>query len=371
MRRIKLNPIRENWQEKVENIGFYYHEIDGMPYWDESVYYEFSSDQIDYLENVTGELYGMCLRLVDHVFDSSLGNRMGIPGPFFELARSSWSAKEPTLYGRFDFWWDGASEPKLLEFNADTPTALFEASVVQYYWLQDMFPGKDQFNSIHEKLMEILSAKIRRFCSYETFYTSSVQDNLEDLTTTEYMRDVATQAGLKTEHIYIDDIGYDNDNRYFVDLNDNRIRYIFKLYPWEWLVREEFGPHLLEKNITMLEPAWKMVLSNKAILPILWEMYPGHKNLLPAYFAPRSDGLTYVEKPFFSREGENISVRAHFSAARPESIYQEFRKLPEFAGNYPVIGSWIIGDQAAGMGIREDTSPITNNLSRFVPHLFY
>jgi glutathionylspermidine synthase len=94
-----------------------------------------------------------------------------------------------------------------------------------------------------------------------------VRDSLEDLTTTEYLRDVATQAGLRTEHIYIDDVGYDQDNRYFVDLANNRIRYMFKLYPWEWLVREEFAPHLLEKSITLLEPAWKMVLSNKAILP--------------------------------------------------------------------------------------------------------
>ncbi len=370
MRRIKLDRIRENWQKKVEDIGFYFHEIDGSPYWDESVYYQFTSDQIDHLEEVTDDLYSKCRKLVDYVFQNNLGERMGIPGPFFEFARESWRSREPTIYGRFDFWWDGVSDPKLLEFNADTPTALFEASVVQYYWLQDMFPGKDQFNSIHEKLLDVLGGKVRRYCSYETFYTSSVRDNLEDLTTTEYLRDVATQAGLKTEHIYIDEVGYDNNNRYFVDLAENRIRYMFKLYPWEWMVREEFGPHLLEKNLTLLEPAWKMVLSNKAILPILWEMYPGHRNLLPSYFEPRADAVTYVEKPFFSREGENIVVRPHFSYARPESIYQEYRQLPEYSGNYPVIGSWVIDEMAAGIGIREDTSPITNNMSRFVPHAF-
>lgn len=370
MRRIKLDRIRENWQKKVEDIGFYYHEIDGAPYWDESVYYEFTSEQIDHLEEVTDDLYGKCKTLVDYVFQNNLGDRMGIPGPFFEYARDSWRDREPTIYGRFDFWWDGVSDPKLLEFNADTPTALFEASVVQYYWLQDMFPGKDQFNSIHEKLLDLLGGKIKRYCSYETFYTSSVQDNLEDLTTTEYLRDVATQAGLKTEHIYVDDIGYDNSNRYFVDLAEKRIRCIFKLYPWEWMVQEEFGQHLLEKNLALFEPAWKMILSNKAILPILWEMYPGHRNLLPSYFEPRSGGVTYVEKPYFSREGEGIVVRPHYSYARPGSIYQEYRQLPGYSGNYPVIGSWVIDEMAAGIGIREDTSPITNNMSRFVPHAF-
>lgn len=354
----------------MESLGFYFHEIDGLPYWDESVFYAFTGEQIDRLEEVTRELYRMCKRLVEYVFSNNLGNRMAIPEPFFEYARQSWRNGEPSIYGRFDLWWDGVSEPKLLEFNADTPTSLFEASVVQYYWLQDMFPAKDQFNSIHEKLIDVLTGKIRRFCSYETFYTSSVRDSLEDLTTTEYIRDAATQAGLKTEHIYIDDVGYDNENKYFVDLDNNRIRYMFKLYPWEWLVREEFAPHLLERNITLLEPAWKMVLSNKAILPILWEMYPGHRNLLPAYFEPRTNSVTYVEKPYFSREGENITVRAHFSGSRPEMIYQEYLQLPEFSRSYPVIGSWVVGEEAAGIGIREDTSPITNNLSRFVPHVF-
>ncbi len=357
MRRIKLDRIRENWQKKVEDIGFYYHEIDGSPYWDESAYYQFTSDQIDHLEEVTDDLYAKCKKLVDYVFQNNLGERMGIPGPFFEYARDSWRNKEPTIYGRFDFWWDGVSDPKLLEFNADTPTALFEASVVQYYWLQDMFPGKDQFNSIHEKLIDVLGGKIRRYCSYETFYTSSVQDNLEDLTTTEYLRDVATQAGLKTEHIYVDDIGYDNDNRYFVDLAENRIRCMFKLYPWEWMVREEFGPHLLEKNLTLLEPAWKMVLSNKAILPILWEMYPGHKNLLPSYFEPRQSGDICRKTVFFPGR-RKYRVRPHFSQAKPGSIYQEYRQLPGYSRELPC--DRVVGNRRDG---RRD-----RHTGRYKPH---
>jgi glutathionylspermidine synthase len=36
------------------------------------------------------------------------------------------------LYGRFDLAYRGDGPPKLLEYNADTPTALFEAAVVQW-----------------------------------------------------------------------------------------------------------------------------------------------------------------------------------------------------------------------------------------------
>jgi glutathionylspermidine synthase len=50
-------------------------------------------------------------------------------------------------------------------------------------------------------------------------------------------------------------------------------------------------------------------------------------------------------------------------------IFQELFELPNFNGNYPVIGSWAIGQEPAGMGIREAQSLITDNLSRFVPHL--
>jgi glutathionylspermidine synthase len=370
MKRITGDKIRHNWQEKVQNVGFYFYEIDGLPYWDESVHYEFEAHQIDHIESVTEELYEMCLKLIDYVFRNDLHEKMAIPEEFFQYAKKSWQNKEPSIYGRFDFQYDGKSDPKLLEFNADTPTALFEASVVQYYWLQELYPQKDQFNSIHEKLVHIMENKIKRFVGFETFYTSSVKKSLEDYTTTEYIRDTAIQAGMRTEHVYIDDIGYDPESFRFVDINNNAMRFLFKLYPWEWIIREDFSRHLAVTNITLLEPAWKMILSNKAILPLLWEMYPGHRNLLPAYFEPQNSSVVYVEKPFFSREGEDIYVGNYFSPGKPEVIYQSYQELPDYSGNYPVAGSWIVGSEPAGMGIREDKTPITNNLSRFVPHLF-
>jgi len=370
MIRRPVKSIRRNWQKKVEAVGFHFYEIDGLPYWDESVYYEFNTAQIDHLEEVTENLYAMCLELVDHVVRNNLFHRMAIPEPFWEFLRRSWREKQPSIYGRFDFWYDGRSEPRLLEFNADTPTALFEAGVVQHYWLQDFDASKDQFNSIHEKLLEELDGRIRPQVGDHVLYFSCVRESLEDYTTTEYLRDVAMQAGMETAHIFIDDIGYDHDAGRFVDLEEREIRCLFKLYPWEWMLTERYAGHILTTNIRLFEPAWKMILSNKAILPLLWEMYPHHDNLLPAYFSAPASLIPYVEKPFFSREGENITVAARFPESRRQMIYQEYRELPQYSGNYPVIGSWIIGSRAAGMGIREGTTPITNNWSRFVPHLF-
>ncbi|MBI5634438.1 MAG: glutathionylspermidine synthase family protein, partial [Nitrospirae bacterium] len=201
----------------------------------------------------------------------------------------------------------------------------------------------------------------------------------EDRVTVEYLRDVALQAGFDARYVSMEDIGFSSETNRFYDIEENEIRCLFKLYPWEWLLAEDFGLHISAAAITLFEPAWKMVLSNKAILPILWELYPDHPNLLPAFF--ESERLTdgYVRKPFFSREGANILMQDRRMNYHEETegtygeegyIYQEIAKSPCFDGNYAIIGSWVINGLSAGIGIREDDTPITKNTSRFVPHLF-
>jgi glutathionylspermidine synthase len=135
--------------------------------------------------------------------------------------------------------------------------------------------------------------------------------------------------------------------------------------------------HLLRRPAAIIEPAWKMLLSNKALLVMLWELYAGHPNLLPASFSEASLSGEYVKKPLLAREGANVTLRTR-SGERFEPggygaegyVYQALAALPDFAGRYPVIGSWIVGDEPAGIGIREYDSPITRNSSRFVPHYF-
>ena len=151
---------------------------------------------------------------------------------------------------------------------------------------------------------------------------------------------------------------------------------VFKLYPWEWMLEEDFGDSLLADRATQwIEPAWKVILSSKGILPILWELNPGDPNLLEASF-DKGKLTRYVQKPLFSREGSNVTIydeRGIFAETggeygEGEFIYQALSPLPEFDGQHPVIGSWIIGEGAGGIGIRESSGPITDNRSRFVPH---
>jgi glutathionylspermidine synthase len=301
--------------------------------------------------------------------------RFAIPEPFQGLIEQSWNDDEKSLYGRFDLAWDGTGEPKLLEYNADTPTALLEASVVQWYWMKDVRPQADQFNSIHERLIERWKEIRKDLPAVGSIHFACDSESAEDRGTLDYLRDTAIQADIDARAIDIGDIGWDGER--FVDLDGAAMGVLFKLYPWEWMVREEFGPHLLGRRLRVIEPAWKMLLSNKAILPVLWEKFPDHPNLLAASFEPGRFATDYVKKPIFSREGANVSITAAGRTLEAPGdygaegfIWQAYHELPTFGANHTVIGSWIVGEEPAGIGIREDDSPITKNSSRFVPHYF-
>jgi len=375
MQRIPVTP-RNNWRKAVESIGFGFHTAD-VPYWDESAYYAFSVPEIEKLEAVTTELWELCLQAVQYVIDENLFEQFKVPAFIVPHIIDSWNNDAPAIYGRFDLCYDGKNEPKLLEFNADTPTSLFEASIVQWFWLKDFDEAKDQFNSVHEKLIDYWKY-LKDNLYDDTLYFTCVNGVLEDFTTTAYLQDCAMQGGLETEFIYINDIGWENNKSFFVDFENKPIRNIFKLYPYEWMVNETFGKNLIKDKLktNWIEPSWKMILSNKAILTVLWTLFPNHKNLLPSYFT-RENLKDYVKKPLLSREGTNITMVENEKLIASSVgdygaegfIFQELCKLPSFNGNHPVIGSWIIGQQPAGIGIRESNGLITDNLSRFVPHL--
>jgi glutathionylspermidine synthase len=262
----------------------------------------------------------------------------------------------------------------MMEYNADTPTSLLEASAVQWYWLNDVNISLDQFNSIHEKLI-LRWKELKSLVGDNTLYFSCLKDFPEDFANVNYLRDCASQAGVKTKFINVEEIGRSKDS--FIDLDENRMHYIFKLYPWEWMMHEQFGELLIPSTALWIEPMWKMILSNKAILPILWQLFPNHPNLLECYFDHPGEMKSYARKPLLSREGANVRlvengkiIHETFGEYGEEGyVYQQLHKMPDFNGNHPVIGSWIIGQTSAGIGIRETTSLVTDNISRFVPHL--
>jgi glutathionylspermidine synthase len=371
---------RDNWQAAVEEYGLIWHSDTNGPYWDESGYYSFSLAEIETIEAATEEVQSLYVQAADKIVgDERLLSLCGIPSHYHHAVRTAWLQQDRLAldYGRFDFGYAGTGPPKLFEYNCDTPTSLLETSIIQWYWKEARFPNADQLNSLHEQLVDRWRALAPRIPPGPVWFTHTADLAHEDTITTTYMRDIAEEAGLETRAVGIEQIGIDAQG-HVVDQDDVLITSLFKLYPWEWLAAEQFGDAIVEHmaDTVWLEPVWKMMWSNKAILAILWEMFPEHPNLLRASLNPNDMPNDYVSKPVLAREGANIEVvtngkviaNSQGEYSRNRLVFQELYPLRNFGKGYPVIGSWIVNGTAAAMGVRED-GLITGNRARFIPHI--
>lgn len=364
---------RADYREKIEALGFDFH----GDYWREEAYYQFTSDEIGRLEEATAEAYRMYCEAAGYIIEKEpewMERFLQLPPEICPRIRESWNADELSLYGRFDFMLDEKGTPRILEFNADTPTSLLEASVIQWQWKEDVFPDCDQYNGIHEGLVQSWKDI---FASGSNLHFAGVLDNHEDSGTLQYLASTAMEAGYSTRVLDINDM--DLQDGCFYDPSGERIEHCFKLYPWEWMADE--SPDGCLASLTWLEPIWKLVMSNKAILTKIFELFPDSPYVLPCFLSRPQEGV-YCKKPVFSREGHNVSVvEIRNWEERPllretegdynqgAYVYQGYVRPTVYGGRYPVIGSWIVGGEPAGIGIRENRMEITDNLSEFVPHV--
>jgi glutathionylspermidine synthase len=363
---------RKGWEETVRGQGLLWH-TDGetSPYWDESVCYELSPGEIARLELTAGELHALYIDTTERVIRDKRWKDLCIAEEHVPMIVRAWEEEEFTLYGRFDMVFDVYGKPRLLEYNADTPTALLEAAVVQWFWLKDTRPGRDQFNALHERLV----AAWERFGARAVHF-ASIADAWEDEMTVAYLEETCRQAGCDTVRMPLPAIGWDDNLQHFIDEQDRIMETCFKLYPWEWMLRDEFARHIRAGKCRFLEPPWKLLWSNKAMLALMWEYHMEHPALLQCYGAPGLLGDTFVKKPVFSREGANVEIHRAGQIEASESgpygsegfIYQELAGNEAIDGHWPVLGVWMVDGECAGLGIREDSRRITGNRSRFVPH---
>ncbi len=395
---------RPNWRAQANELGYLSSLLDDPPYWIEAAEKPFCASvtmlEVEgFIEAATEDLVELALECVNHVCTSNrsdeLFDQLRIPKPYREAIKTSWARQDRSLYGRFDFAYSDG-EVKLLELNFDTPTSLYEAAVLQWCWYDDnvksgaLPEGSDQFNSIHERLIDAF----KKMKDVKLLHLSALADCPEDEETVRYLESCAAMAGISTDFLYVSQLGFDPKGN-LVDMKERVIRHLFKLYPWEFLMQEDetvfqktgarIFPSLIEtKQLCVLEPVWKAILSNKAILPIMWEIAPNHANLLATSYDNR-DRLAktlrsgaHVRKPIFGREGANVSIvipgsdDLSFNRDGPYGsegfILQEYQPLPSFGDYHCVIGSWVIDGQPAGMGIRADKNAITGNTACFIPH---
>jgi len=384
MKRLPSQP-REDWRTKIEYSGLVYSTSikpngEYNEYWHEDNYYSFTYEEVTYLEKVTEELHLMSVEAAKFLADGGLGFMDKYPETR-ELAKWSLELDQPSLYGRFDFAFDGNSHVKMLEYNADTPLSIIETAITQHHWASDVFPKADQWNRLHEAFIKRWKyLKKNGMLKGDTVYFAHAADESsgEDWLNTAYLRDTATQAGLNTRAINIQDISWDWEAKQFQGYEGEHIPTLFKLYPWEDIVMEEFGEHVFNypETTQWIEPIWKMFLSNKTLLAALWHLYPNHDNLLPSYVGGPNGLKEWIAKPLYGREGGGMLVNTKESQYKvpgpygPEGYcWQQWNPLPDFDGNKAMIGSWTIGGRAAGAGVRESDGYITDYYARFLPNL--
>lgn len=372
--RLERSRPRPNWVQRVEESGLVWHGNGADSYWNESEHLVLTLQAAETLEDAANELHALCLDACERIIRQDWWHKLGLSESIAEVVHASWRQRDFSIYGRFDLGWDGTGSPKLLEYNADTPTSLLETAVIQWDWLQDCQPRSDQLNSLHEALIARWRTLPDPFIHFACAWALP-----EDRQTIAYLAETAEQAGKNVHLMDIAEIGFSPDGR-FTDTHELVIDRLFKLYPWEWLVKEPFFAEIGQERARFCEPAWKMMLSTKALLPILWELYPGHPNLLPATRSIaelRNTGTSqWVEKPSYGREGGGITLfdreaaiaRGTGQAESAVMIYQQSTPLFQADGHHFVWGLWMVDDNCCALSARGDPSPITGNLSRFYPH---
>ncbi|OAQ73153.1 glutathionylspermidine synthase [Pochonia chlamydosporia 170] len=421
MRRVEVPP-RPNSIKLLKSQGLVYADMPGLtkdqPYWPDDRYYSFTSEEIELIEEAGKDVFGMCCEAAEYLVQNPdvIVNRMAIPAFALQQIKESWH-RDPSwgsVYGRFDFSFGGLDHPdpqlrlpKFYEFNADTPTSLVEAACAQWHWLEQTGQGQDQFNSIAERLVEawkrnldLIQKKIGHPVKVH-FAIGMGDDSGEEVMNLALLMDTCQQAGWLTKSLFMEQIQMHPDGR-FHDHEGEHIDVLFKLYPYEFLAEEAAAEAVFKDmnrvglrdangkyigGTVWIEPPYKMLWSNKALFAILWQLFkddPRSKWLLPTYFeSEKPESLTkYARKPIFSREGKgitlvddgNVLVDASTSEFGKEGfIVQELSvpaKFEDGKGNnmYAVPGLWFVDGESAGMGIREDSGPITSNSSVFTPH---
>ena len=386
---------RQGWPAIIEEQGLIYWKTplpDGeeIAYWHEGAHYSLTSDEVYDIEAVARLMLEMLVEAGDYIIEENLFAQLGIPGWAVPRIKETWESEPPMLYGRFDFAYGHDGVPRLLEYNADTPTGLLETAAVQWHWAKDVFgEGVDQWNLLHEMLVgrwrELAQNGRLPGERLHMLHTSAEQSG-EDFMTIGYLAETARAANLMSELVAIESLGH-VEGEGFVDLAGQPVRTAFKLYPWEWMVREDFGTQALEHmgdgpgQTVWIEPIWKMLWSNKGILPVLHRLFPENPHVLPAYFdGEQPDSLTsFVRKPLLAREGANTTavIDGKVVEEGPDQDYgeegfvvQAYTDLGDYGGGArPVLGVWTVDVEPAGLGIRESDGLLTTNTSRFVPHV--
>lgn len=385
----KINPLDNGY---LESIGFGWHtDLDGSRYIaDELV--SITDDEAERFYEAANELYDMYVAAAEYVIDNDLFHELGIPFNLVDIIKASWENDVHWhIYGRFDLAGGIDGKPiKLIEFNADTPTSLFETAIIQWAMLKfNNINEAKQFNNLYEALVEnfkrliTLEEDTSKFDEYYEGWKilfSSIAGNNEDENTTRLLEAAARDAGFECGFAFVDEVGFDDDEGIF--WNEKNWEYWFKLIPWEMIAIDESDLALIIKNIInnqkaiILNPAYTLLFQSKGIMKILWDLYPNHPLLLQSSFEPLK-GKKQVKKPFLAREGANVSIINSDGSIEAQNggeydngkfLYQEFAEFAKDSNGDSYQAGVFFAFEGCALGFRKGKD-IIDNYSKFVGHI--
>ena len=385
----KNTPLETSY---LESLGFVWHtDNDDTSYISDELVVVSEAEAEKYYE-ATNELYDMYIEATEHVIENDLFHEIGIPFNLIDAIKESWENDVHWhLYGRFDLAGGIDNQPiKLLEFNADTPTALFETAIIQWAMLkQNNMEEESQFNTLYESLVNNFKRLVtleEDVSSFEenydgwNFLFTSIKGNAEEENTVKLLQHIATDAGFNTEFAYIDDIEFSSEDGVFY--NEQNYELWFKLIPWEDIALEESDLAMLLTNIIknqkaiIFNPAYTLIFQSKGLLKILWDLYPNHPLLLETSFEPL-ENQKQVKKPIFGREGGSVSILDENNDTlesiegdydNHKMVYQAYTELVADSEGKSYQAGVFYAYEACGLGFRKG-GKILDNMSKFVGHI--
>lgn len=388
---INLQKIKPLTPEILEELGFAWHtDEDGSRYVSDEIV-KISQNEAEAYYEAINEIYDMYAEAAQHVIDNNLFFELGIPFNLVDAIKKSWESDVHWhIYGRFDVAGGLDGKPiKLIEFNADTPTALFETALLQWALLKHNGMDEDkQFNNVYDAISQNFKRLITLFDDTELFderydgwkiLFSSIASNEEEETTTRLLQQIATDAGFETGFEYLQDVKFDENGIF--DREGNQYEYWFKLYPWEDIAIDEPELATMLTNIMnnqqaiILNPAYTLLFQSKGMLKILCDLFPDSPYLLKTSFEPLK-GIKYVQKSVFGREGANVEIVDRDGTVLEKNdgpygnykkVYQEYVEFNRDEKGAKYQAGVFFAYEACGVSFRKG-SEIMNNMSKFVGH---
>ena len=381
-----------------------------------------SPEHVSVLRTASSRLYQLMVRLavvLQQADDQSLLD-IGIPLPALPYVHLVMPEMPAVMCGRFEFAWT-AEGPKLLEFNAETPTFVVELFHMNGQVCKD-FGLVDPNVDCQEQLIQAMHSTITASLSWIGMHQrdsisvvfSSYADRKEERGTVEFYRNLLTSIGdlpYKTSFRGLNELRVTPDCLFTAD--GERVDVLYKLYPTEHLIEDEapdgmpVGLALLElvrkRQLAILNPPVAFVLQNKALMAILWAMHMVESELftseehmwieqyvLPSYLdAHDVQGQVvfagaYVVKPVFGREGASITIRTGQQVVGQSEqhlyenqvkMYQQYVALPTttvqteegLTDVHLIHNCFVVAGIPSAIGVRASQKLILDDNAYFLP----